>query len=110
MSFDVAVSTLVFHHLSLEGKRQAISEIVRVLLPGGRFLLADMGPATTLPFKVLTALVLPVAALTPSKEVKYARDNMRGVLPVLLQEAGFTVKEPVPPYRGIHLLLATKSS
>ena len=108
-SFDVVVSTLVFHHLSMESKRRAISEIARVLTAEGRFLLADMGPATTLPFKVLTALLLPVAMLTQSKEIRYARENMQGVLPHLLQEAGFTVREPAPRYRGIHLLLATKN-
>ncbi len=113
MSFDVVVSTLVFHHLPLESKRQAIAEIARVLTAEGRFLLADVGPATTLPFKVLTALLLtvatPVATLVQSKEIRYARENLQGVLPLFLKEAGFTVREPVSRYRGIHLLLATKN-
>ncbi len=109
MSFDVVVSTLVFHHLPLESKRRAIAEIARVLTVEGRFLLADVGPATTLPFKVLTALLLSLATLVPLEEISYGRENLQGVLPLLLKEAGLTVREPVPRYRGIHLLLATRN-
>lgn len=113
MSFDVVVSTLVFHHLPMEIKRHAIAEVARVLTAEGLFLLADVGPATTLPFKVLTALLLTGATLVPTlvqlKEIRYTRENMQGILPLFLKEAGFTVREPVPRYRGIHLLLATKN-
>jgi ubiquinone/menaquinone biosynthesis C-methylase UbiE len=109
MSFDVVVSTLVFHHLPMEIKRRAIAEIARVLTAEGRFLLADVGPVTTLPFKVLTALLLTGATLVQLKEIRYTRENMQGILPLFLKEAGFTVREPVPRYRGIHLLLATKT-
>ncbi len=38
-SVDLAVSTMSFHHWT--DKEQGIREIVRVLRPGGRFLLAD---------------------------------------------------------------------
>ena len=44
-SFDVVVTSLVFHHLPDALKRQALAEIWRVLKPGGRFLLVDLlGP------------------------------------------------------------------
>ena len=44
-TFDVVVSSLVFHHLPDALKRQALAEIRRVLKPGGRFLLVDLlGP------------------------------------------------------------------
>ena len=89
MSFDVVVSTLVFHHLPREIKRRAIAEIARVLTAEGRFLLADVGPATSLPFKVLTALLLSLATLVHLKEARSARENLQGVLPLLLKEAGF---------------------
>jgi len=42
-SFDVVVSTLIFHHLPTEIKLKALSEIKRVLKPDGRFLLVDFG-------------------------------------------------------------------
>jgi ubiquinone/menaquinone biosynthesis C-methylase UbiE len=109
MSFDVVVSTLAFHHMPIESKRRAIAEIARGLTAGGRFLLADVGPATTLPFKVMTALLLSLATLVHLKEARSARENLQGVLPFLLKEADFTMREPVLRYRGIHLLLATKN-
>jgi len=44
-TFDVVVSSLVFHHLPDGIKREALAEIRRVLKPGGRLLLVDLlGP------------------------------------------------------------------
>lgn len=40
-SFDVVFSTLMIHHLPAPLKRQGLAEIVRVLKPEGRLLLAD---------------------------------------------------------------------
>jgi ubiquinone/menaquinone biosynthesis C-methylase UbiE len=42
-SFDVVVSTLVFHHLTDEAKADTAEEIRRVLRLGGRVLIADWG-------------------------------------------------------------------
>ena len=41
-SVDLAVSNYCFHHLSDDGKERAISEIARVLRPGGRVVFGDM--------------------------------------------------------------------
>lgn len=41
-SVDVAVSNYCFHHLGEQDKHQALAEIHRVLVPGGRFVFADM--------------------------------------------------------------------
>ena len=41
-AFDVVLCTLVMHHLSKEGRRQALAEIRRVLKPGGRLLVVDI--------------------------------------------------------------------
>ncbi len=44
-TFNVVVSSLVFHHLPDALKRRALAEIRRVLKPGGRLLLVDLlGP------------------------------------------------------------------
>ncbi len=41
-SVDIAVSCYTLHHLDDEGKREALSEMRRVLRPGGRVVLVDM--------------------------------------------------------------------
>jgi ubiquinone/menaquinone biosynthesis C-methylase UbiE len=40
-TFDVVFSTLMMHHLPGSVKRQGLAEIVRVLKPGGRLVIAD---------------------------------------------------------------------
>jgi ubiquinone/menaquinone biosynthesis C-methylase UbiE len=43
-AFDVVLTNIMFHHLDLGEKRQAVAEIVRVLRPGGRYVSAEFGP------------------------------------------------------------------
>jgi ubiquinone/menaquinone biosynthesis C-methylase UbiE len=43
-SFDVAITNIMYHHLDLREKRQAVAEIARVLKPGGRYVSAEFGP------------------------------------------------------------------
>jgi ubiquinone/menaquinone biosynthesis C-methylase UbiE len=40
-AFDVVFSTLMMHHLPAPLKRQGLTEIARVLKPGGRLIIAD---------------------------------------------------------------------
>lgn len=104
-SFDVVVSSLVFHHLPTEIKKQAFREIHRALKHDGRFMLADFGPATTLP-KILFTL----ARVFHLEEWSSLQDNIHGRIPILLGEAGFYAQEVQPPYRSIRFWLATKTS
>jgi tRNA (cmo5U34)-methyltransferase len=55
--FDLVVSALAIHHLPAEGKEALFARIARVLVPGGRFVLADV----VIP-------VDPADALTPIDE------------------------------------------
>jgi len=43
-TFDVVLTNIMFHHLDLAEKRQAVVEIARVLRSGGRFVSAEFGP------------------------------------------------------------------
>jgi ubiquinone/menaquinone biosynthesis C-methylase UbiE len=43
-SFDVVITNIMYHHLDLAEKRQAVAEIARVLTPGGRYVSAEFGP------------------------------------------------------------------
>jgi ubiquinone/menaquinone biosynthesis C-methylase UbiE len=43
-SFDVVLTNIIYHHLDLAEKRQAVAEIARVLRPGGRYVSAEFGP------------------------------------------------------------------
>lgn len=101
-SFDIVVSTLVFHHLPTEIKKQTIKEAHRVLKKNGRFFLADFGKPDNAVWKVILALE------SIFEEAKYMKDNLDGKLPIFLEEAGFKVKDIPPKYRGIQFILATK--
>jgi ubiquinone/menaquinone biosynthesis C-methylase UbiE len=42
-SFDVVLSTLFFHHLTDDAKRRSTREVQRVVRPGGRIVIGDVG-------------------------------------------------------------------
>lgn len=83
-SFDSVVSTLMFHHLLPEAKREALAEVRRVLRPGGAVLIADFGRSPAwwrrLSFAVSVRL-LDGAAVT--------RDHATGSFASYLHAAGF---------------------
>lgn len=78
-SFDVVVSSLMMHHLPHAVKRQGLSEIRRVLKPGGRLVIVDAKRPTTIVGRVLAGLSLHAALREGAQD-----------LPPLLQAAGFT--------------------
>ena|SRR3989344_915055 len=104
-SFDVVVSTLIFHHLPTEIKRKALLEINRVLKPDGRFLLVDFGKIDG-----VLKLVYYAEVILRIPEAETAKDNVEGKIPSYLREAGFEFKEVAERYLGIRYLLSKKQN
>jgi len=99
-TFDLVVSTLMFHHLTDAAKQATLAEVGRVLRPAGRLLLVDFGrPRSGLPRTLLT-----VGSIFDGRH--NMRANLAGELPALLNAADFTVFEVHPPHREVHYLLA----
>ena len=103
-SFDVIVSSLVFHHLPTEVKKQTLKEIYRVLKSEGRFLLADFGKKEGFILTIIDFLT----KVFQVPEYTTLQDNLKGKLPEYMKEVGFTIEEIGKRYRGIQFLRAKK--
>lgn len=95
-TFDVAVSSLVYHQLmSWEERIRTVSEIQRVLKPGGRYVAAE--------FTKFTARNLWVI-----------HDSMIRKIPLfgpeLLGHSGFDILRKVEAVKGITIISATRGS
>ncbi len=93
-SFDGVVSSLFYHHVPLDLKKRSLLEAFRVLKPGGKLVIADMHTPTTF----MGALVSHVSRwffMQPQ-----IAENIRGVLPGLIMEAGFQPPRTVAHYFG----------
>lgn len=82
-SFDLVVSTLFFHHLADDAKRQTAAELMRVLRPGGRLIVGDLGRPQGPLMRI--AVLLTVQLLDGFATTAL---NVRGELPDLLADAG----------------------
>ena len=87
-SFDKVFSSLVFHQLDRATKLRCLKEIYRVLKPNGQLIIGDWGQAKT---KLMRISFYVVQILDGFKTTN---DNVNGLLPSFIKEAGFTdVKE-----------------
>ena len=79
-SMDVVMNSLMFHHLpSVDLKKKALQEMLRILKPGGRVLIVDFEPPKRGLYKsILTMIVGDMTSI----------DN--STVPPLLREVGFT--------------------
>jgi SAM-dependent methyltransferase len=81
--FDRVMSSLFFHHLTRSTKSAAFVELFRVLKPGGELHIADWGRASG---PLMRAAFLGIQVLDGFTTTA---DNVRGLLPTLIQKAGF---------------------
>lgn len=107
-TFDIVVSSLFFHHLTTHQKREALAEILRILKPGGRLHIADWGKPSSSTQRVMFFIVQLLDGFETT------RDSVKGTLPYLMKEAGFTDVENsrfVPTFLGtVRLFQAKKPS
>jgi SAM-dependent methyltransferase len=82
-SFDRVLSSLMFHHLSREDKTRSFKEVYRVLRGGGELHIADFGKPHSVLMKIIS---FPWRLFGASS----GADNLQGLLPGMMREAGFT--------------------
>ena len=82
-SFDRILSSLVFHHLGRADKLRAFEKARQLLKPGGTLHVADWGRAQNLLMRAAFLSVQCLDGFGPTS------DNVRGLLPELMAEAGF---------------------
>ena len=91
-SFDRVLSSLMIHHLTRQDKKRSLSEVYRVLCPGGELHIVDFG----IPHSVYGRL-----ASQFSKHLEQVADNLNGLLPGMMSEAGFHQVEVTANYGTI---------
>lgn len=79
-SFDIALNTLVIHHLSTPDKPKMIQEAFRILKKDGRFYLFDFAAPNTFSAKIFAALF---------HKFENLEDAISGKYQLWLKEAGF---------------------
>ncbi len=107
-SVDVAVSSLFFHHLLDDAKAEVLAEIVRVMTPGGRLVIADWGAPRSMLSRVGASVVRTFDGAGPT------RTNFAGDLAEFIESTGFTnvatVERIGVPLGVVDIITATTAS
>ena len=103
--FDCCLSTLFFHHLTLENKTRTLLEMRRVLKPGGKCFVADWGKPTN---TLMRLLFFQIQMLDGFETTQH---NVEGLLPTLMASNGFVdiqVKNEIPTIFGTMTLYSMR--
>ena len=103
--FDRCVSSLFFHHLTLQNKERTFLEAYRSLKPGGEIHIADWGK----PSNPLMRALFYVVQLLDGFET--TAENVNGALPSLMEKAGFkgvSITKEIPTPLGTITLYSGK--
>lgn len=105
-SFERVVSSLFFHHLTREDKLKTLREVLRVLKPNGELHIADWGSPSNFLMKIASR------GIELLDGVETTKDNFKGLLPSLVNDAGFRNTEEIQFFNSlfgtIRLLKAKK--
>ncbi|MGE4286656.1 MAG: class I SAM-dependent methyltransferase [Phycisphaerae bacterium] len=82
-SFESCVSSMFYHHLPIELKKESLKEAFRVLKPGGTFHVIDVDKPDNF-FAFAAAWLGYVLLMQPA-----IKENSDGVMPSLMKDAGF---------------------
>jgi len=78
--FDWVISSLTFHHMSIDTKLSSLREMYRVLKPSGMLLITDWGKPTN----ILASIIVKIWS-----HHAYVKDNSSGILIELIKKSRF---------------------
>jgi ubiquinone/menaquinone biosynthesis C-methylase UbiE len=89
--FDAVTSVYLFHELPADARRRVMREALRVLIPGGRFVVVDSAQLAD------SAELEPVMAAFPAAyHEPYYKGYLRDDLAEVMRESGFDVESSAP--------------